>query len=333
MRPLFRVVATSAAIATLGLVGCGGSSSSTTAAADPCDTGASASAVVAKSGELAVTQQEFDAELLSIPERARERYNNDKGRKSIAERILLNKALCKEASTQGVTSDAVVQTAARLAAQKSYVAALTSKVQGGAVSEESVQKYYEENKDKYSKPMVKARHVLVKDEAQAKDAKKRLDAGEDFAKVAEELSTDPGSKKRGGDLGWFTKERMVPEFSEVAFVQELNKISEPVKSKFGYHVIQTTEKRDTQPLEEVRAGIERLLSSNAVKDYTDKIKGGLNVELVGAFTSAAGSDAAAPPAGGPPGMSVTIPAPAGGDAAPAPMAPAEVVAPAGEKHE
>jgi peptidyl-prolyl cis-trans isomerase C len=181
--------------------------------------------------------------------------------------------------------------------------------------------------------MVKARHILVKEEAQAKDAKKRLDAGEDFAKVAEELSTDPGSKKRGGDLGWFTKERMVPEFSEVAFAQELNKISDPVKSKFGFHVIQTTEKRDTQPLEEVRAGIERLLSSNAVKDYTDKVKGGLNVELVGAFASTGGGDAAAaaPGAAPAPGMTVSVPAapPAGAEAAPA----AVPVEGAAEKHE
>lgn len=322
IRPLF--VAGFTVISAAGCDGGAGAGSTGASANDPCATGASSSAVVAKAGEFTVSRQEFDAELLSIPERARERYNNDKGRKSIAERILLNKALCKEAATQGVTNDATVQTAARLAAQKSYVAALTQKVQGGAVSDEAVQKYYEENKDKYAKPMVKARHILVKDEAEAKAVKTQLDGGADFAKLAEEKSTDPGSKKRGGDLGWFTKERMVPEFSEVAFNLEPNKISDPVKSKFGWHVIQTNEKRDVQPLEEVRAGIERLLSSNSVKDYTDKIKGGLTVELVGEFASAAPAGGEAPAPGAPTINVVPTGAPEGA-AAPA---PAEGAAPA-----
>jgi len=84
---------------------------------------------------------------------------------------------------------------------------------------------------------VHARHILVKTEEEAKAALERIRAGEDFAKVAEEVSTDPGSKDKGGDLGWFPKGTMLPEFEKVAFETPVGQISEPVKTDYGYHII------------------------------------------------------------------------------------------------
>ena len=83
---------------------------------------------------------------------------------------------------------------------------------------------------------IHARHILLPTEAAAKAALARVKAGEDFAKVATEVSKDPAGK--GGDLGWFTKERMVPEFAEAAFKLKPGQISEPVKTQFGWHIIQ-----------------------------------------------------------------------------------------------
>jgi hypothetical protein len=82
----------------------------------------------------------------------------------------------------------------------------------------------------------------------------RLKAGEDFAKVAGEVSKDPGSGKEGGDLGWFTKDRMVKEFAEAAFALKAGEISAPVKSQFGWHVIKLEEKRTKPPAAERREG-------------------------------------------------------------------------------
>jgi peptidyl-prolyl cis-trans isomerase C len=90
---------------------------------------------------------------------------------------------------------------------------------------------------------VRARHILVKSEEDAKKAEERIKAGEDFAKLAGELSTDPGSAKEGGDLGFFTKDRMVPEFGEAAFKLEPGQVSGIVKSQFGFHIIKLEEKR------------------------------------------------------------------------------------------
>ncbi|MBI5223275.1 peptidylprolyl isomerase [Candidatus Micrarchaeota archaeon] len=90
---------------------------------------------------------------------------------------------------------------------------------------------------------VKASHILVKDEATARRVKSELDAGGDFANLAKKYSTCP-SKEKGGDLGFFGKGRMVAEFEKAAFSLEVGKVSAPVKTKFGYHLIKVTAKKN-----------------------------------------------------------------------------------------
>jgi peptidyl-prolyl cis-trans isomerase C len=139
-----------------------------------------------------------------------------------------------------------------------------------AISPEAMRKLYDETVKNLQPEMeVRARHILVETEDEAKKIVERLNKGEDFAKLAKELSKDPGSGKEGGDLGYFTKERMVKEFAAVAFSIEKGKISAPVKSQFGWHVIRVEDSR-VKPLpefESVRPQIERFLSQKAQQDF------------------------------------------------------------------
>lgn len=109
------------------------------------------------------------------------------------------------------------------------------------VTDEEIEKYYNQASQELN-----ARHILVEDEETAKEIKAKLDAGEDFAELAKEFSTDPGSGAKGGDLGWFTVGTMVPEFNDAAYALEIDEISEPVQSEHGFHIIQVTEKRDVK---------------------------------------------------------------------------------------
>lgn len=112
------------------------------------------------------------------------------------------------------------------------------------VTEEEMKKFFEENKASFDQQeQVKASHILVDDEETAKEIKSKLDKGEDFAKLAKEYSKDTGTKEEGGDLGYFTKDSMVKEFADVAFALEVNKISGPVKSQYGYHIIKVVDKK------------------------------------------------------------------------------------------
>jgi peptidyl-prolyl cis-trans isomerase C len=125
---------------------------------------------------------------------------------------------------------------------------------------------------------IHARHILLPTEAAAKAALARVKAGEDFAKVATELSKDPAGK--GGDLGWFTKDRMVPEFAEAAFKLKPGEVSEPVKSQFGWHIIKVEGERmkTFPPFEQVKEQASHFVQQKAQADLVQHLRKDAKVE-------------------------------------------------------
>ena len=151
---------------------------------------------------------------------------------------------------------------------------------------------------------VHARHILVENEDEAKAVREELDKGANFADLAKSKSKDPSAAAEGGDLGFFTKDQMVPEFAEAAFKLEKGQISQPVKSPFGWHIIQVEEKR-TRPLpdyEQVKPQIEQFVARKAQSEYLAKLREGAKIERL--------DKPATPPAAAPSAPAPTAPAPA-----------------------
>ncbi len=131
---------------------------------------------------------------------------------------------------------------------------------------------------------VKARHILVENEKDAKDIIEQLNKGGDFNKLAADKSTDTASKKQGGDLGYFTKKTMVPAFADAAFALKVGEYTKaPVKSEFGYHVIKVDDKRKAEPvkLEKVKAQLEAKLSDEMANEYVEGIRKKAKIERFG----------------------------------------------------
>src|SRR5882757_1913864 len=149
-----------------------------------------------------------------------------------------------------------------------------------ATTDEAMKKVYEDAaKQITGEQEVHARHILVETEDEAKAVEEELKKGADFAELAKKKSKDPGASD-GGDLGFFTKDQMVPEFSAVAFTLEPGKISDPVKSQFGWHVIKVEEKRARKApdFEQVKGQIETYVTRKAQADYVAKLREAAKVE-------------------------------------------------------
>jgi len=162
-----------------------------------------------------------------------------------------------------------------------------------AVTDDAMKKVYEEaSKQITSEQEVHARHILLETEEEAKAVKAELDKGADFAELAKKKSKEPGASD-GGDLGFFTKEQMVPEFSAVAFKLEPGKISDPVKSQFGWHIIKVEEKRNRKAPEfdQVKGQVEGYISRKAQNDYINKLRETAKIERLDAPKTDAKADA------------------------------------------
>jgi peptidyl-prolyl cis-trans isomerase C len=150
------------------------------------------------------------------------------------------------------------------------------------ITDKMIKARYDELAGKFKpEDEVRARHILVKTEDEAKDLLKKIKGGEDFAKLAIEHSTDSGSAKQGGDLGYFTKNAMVKPFAEAAFNLKAGDITEkPVKTDFGYHVIKIEDRRKSSPppLSEVKEQISNQVGQELVNNYIEDLQKNAKIE-------------------------------------------------------
>ncbi len=152
-----------------------------------------------------------------------------------------------------------------------------------SITDDKIKTRYDQYvKEQKPQDQVNAKHILVKTEDEAKAVIDDLKKGGDFAAIAKDKSNDPGTKATGGDLGWFTKDEMVPEFADAAFKLQKGQYTEtPVKTQFGYHVILLVDRRTAPPptVEEARPQVVQLLQRELLDQKVKELRTSAKVEM------------------------------------------------------
>jgi peptidyl-prolyl cis-trans isomerase C len=192
--------------------------------------------------------------------------------------------LRQEAEGQGI--DQRPEIAAELRRQRTALLAnvlIQEIVAGFDISDEEMRTEYDRQIQQMNLSEYKARHILLEKEDEAQKVVKMLDTGADFAELAREKSTGP-TATQGGDLGWFRAETMVPAFADAVRVMEVNSYSrEPVKTRFGWHVIllEGTRPMAPPPFEQSRVQMRQLVINNRLNDYVDQLRSKADIDIRG----------------------------------------------------
>jgi peptidyl-prolyl cis-trans isomerase C len=257
--------------------------------------------VLGKAGDYVIKKSDFDKMVSSLPPvTQRSLQTNPEQKINLVKMILEAKVIADRAKKEGVgqkPEDIVyLQFLINNFLAQEYKTKVVMK--SVTITEEDLKKYYAANEKKYTDPeQVKARHILIKvaagaPEEEKKKAKekaegllKRLKAGEDFSKLAEEFSEDPSSKKKGGDLGFFPRGRMVKPFEETAFSLKAGQMSGLVETQFGYHIIKMEDRKEAKvkPLEEVREAVKTQVETEMgrlkVEEFVKKVTQEAGIEI------------------------------------------------------
>jgi peptidyl-prolyl cis-trans isomerase C len=238
--------------------------------------------VVAKVGDLEITQSELDLAVANLDPQLAQLPDEQKKVAALSGAIDV-KLLAANATAAGLQDDADYKRRMAFIAERELHNAFFKKNVVDAVTEDEVKARYEKEIAALPKQEeVRARHILVKTEEEAKQIITDLDAGKDFIEIAKEKSTDP-NKTEGGDLGYFTKGRMVPEFEEAAFALEKGAYTKtPVQTQFGFHVIRLEDKRDAPPpaFEAVEQQVRQLVMRDKYLAIIEKAKSEQKIEIV-----------------------------------------------------
>jgi peptidyl-prolyl cis-trans isomerase C len=223
-----------------------------------------------------ITTGDFERELKNLPEYLKAMADTPQGRKEMLDTMVIRELILQQASKDGLDRGPEIEEKLQDLRKRLIVESfLKKKVEAEAqVSDADLQKFYEQNKDKFKAPeQMKASHILVKTEKEAKDILALIKAGGNFEELAKKNSVDSSSAK-GGDLGWFGKGSMVPAFEKAALALKDGQISEVVKSDFGFHIIKLTGKRAAgiRPLEEVKDQIKGAIMPTKQQEVFQKIK-------------------------------------------------------------
>jgi len=202
-----------------------------------------------------ITEKDIERSLLRFPQETQEHYKTEEGKKQFLDQIINFELIYNYAIDNDMKNDPEYIEQMRLIEKDVLIQIGVKNIMADVdITEEEIQKYYEDNSEMFkSEETASAKHILVDTLEQMQEIKSEITNGMSFEEAAQKYSKCP-SAAQGGSLGSFTRGRMVPEFEKAAFELQVGEISEPVKTQFGYHLIQLDEKstEDAKSLEESR---------------------------------------------------------------------------------
>jgi peptidyl-prolyl cis-trans isomerase C len=243
------------------------------------------SEVVATVNGATITRNLFD----TYSQQRQQRRPGDQDPQAVLDEIVNLELALQDGIKNGV--DKQPEIVAQVTQQRRAViasAAIKQQLIDNPITDEELKKIYEE-KTSGTGTEYKARHILVEDEAKAKEMITKLDGGADFSELAKEHSTGP-SGKSGGDLGWFSSQQMVKPFSEAAAAMEKGKYSkEPVKTQFGWHVIMLEDSRESSPppFEQLKPQLQSFAQNERIQNYVQSLRDNATIDIADTFTKEA----------------------------------------------
>ena len=226
-------------------------------------------------GDMKYAEGELGSELGNLPAEVK--------RRALAEYLIDNALFAEAAEAEKLGATPEFEEQMRYLRQRLLREQYFEKTLKGAIDEEEAKRIYDTKvAGMKSEDEVAARHILVDSEEKAKELRATIVGGADFAEVAKENSTDPGSKEQGGLLGYFTKGQMVPEFDAAVFKMLKGQVSEPIKTNFGWHIIKLEDRRRKEPpsFDEVKTTIMNSLAVRKAQEKAAELRENASVDYV-----------------------------------------------------
>jgi len=230
---------------------------------------------VAKVGSATITKSDLDREMQSLPDYAKQLFADEQGREKFLDELIKKEILYQEAVKKGLDKTPEFQRKVEDFRKLTLASELLEKeiVSKARVSDQDARDYYNKHKEEFvTASQIRASHILVKTEEEAKKVLSRLKKGENFGEIAKKESLDKGSAQNGGDLGFFGRGQMIPAFEKAAAALKAGELSGPVKTEYGYHIIKVTDKKAGPAVEfdRIKEMIVQRLSGEKQKEAFDK---------------------------------------------------------------
>lgn len=231
-----------------------------------------------------ITDRDLNLALGNLNEGQRASVLKDSSsRRQVLLSVVDQEILVQEAEKEKLDADAEYKEAAAAFRRQYLTNRVLAKNLGAKLTESAAKKFYDSNRNRYSTDQVHALHILIRDEAEAKEVFKRAKglSDDDFRDLAEKVSKDPSAKNNRGDIGFIGRESKTPDFTDPVFAAAEEAVVGPIKTAYGYHIVKILKKKVGKPLEfdEVKLRVESELRQHTVQGYVEGLKKEAKLEV------------------------------------------------------